>query len=221
MTKLQVAVIGLGRLGRACAEALIDESELGLAGIVRRPGAHGALTGRLQRFPVASHVSELARGRAALVCVPADVVLGVACELLQARIPIVECACLEGKAPEAHHTALDAAADQHRVAAVVGAGWDSGVLPLMRSAFEMLIPRGQIVFHRHPGLNLHHTVAVPPTARTRAGSSKPASNSPLSRRASCSTPCAGIPAMRNPSRAQDFRRTLEGRNPLTGLISGI
>ena len=39
MTKLQVAVIGPGRLGLACAEALIADPELGLAGVVRRPGA--------------------------------------------------------------------------------------------------------------------------------------------------------------------------------------
>lgn len=160
MTKLQVAVIGLGRLGRACAEALIDEGELGLAGIVRRPGAPGSLPGRLQRFPVASHVRELASVSAALVCVPADAVLGVARELLQARIPVVECACFEGKALEAHHAALEEAADHHHVAAVVGAGWDPGVLPLLRSTFEMLIPRGQTLFHRHPGLHLHHTAAV-------------------------------------------------------------
>jgi len=86
--------------------------------------------------------------------------LGVARDLLQARIPIVECACFEGKELEAHHAALNRAADNHHVAAVVGAGWDPGVLPLMRSAFEMLIPRGHTVFHRHPGLSLHHTAAA-------------------------------------------------------------
>jgi diaminopimelate dehydrogenase len=160
MPKLQVAVIGLGRLGLAFADALIDESELGLAGVVRRPGSPAALPGRLQRFPVASHVRELEGVRAVLVCVPADAVLGVARELLQARIPVVECACFEGKALEAHHAALGEAADNHRVAAVVGAGWDPGILPLMRSAFEMLIPRGHTVFHRHPGLSLHHTAVV-------------------------------------------------------------
>ena len=160
MAKLQVAVVGLGRLGLACAEALIDDSELGLAGVVRRPGAPAALPGRLQRFPVASHVRELDGVHAALVCVPPDVVLGVARDLLQARIPIVECAGFEGKELEAHHAALDRAADNHHVAAVVGAGWEPGVLPLMRSAFEMLIPHGHTVFHRHPGLSLHHTAAA-------------------------------------------------------------
>lgn len=40
MTKLQVAVIGLEHLGLACAQALIDDIELGLAGGVHRPEAH-------------------------------------------------------------------------------------------------------------------------------------------------------------------------------------
>jgi diaminopimelate dehydrogenase len=160
MTRLQVAVIGLGRLGLACADALIDDPELGLAGVVRRPGAPAALPGRLQPYPVASHVRELDAVRVALVCVPADAVLGVARELLQARIPVVECACLESQALAAHHAALDEAAGNHRVAAVVGAGWDPGVLPLLRSAFEMLIPRGHTALHRHPGLQLHHSAAV-------------------------------------------------------------
>lgn len=160
MTRLPVAVIGLGRLGRACAEALLDDSELALAGIVQRGGLSEALTGRLQRIPVVAHVRELEGVRAALVCVPADDVLGVARELLQARIPIVECACFEGKALEAHYLALDEAADNHHVAAVVGAGWEPGVLPLLRSTFEMLIPHGQTVLHRHPGLHLHHSAAV-------------------------------------------------------------
>jgi diaminopimelate dehydrogenase len=153
-------VIGLGRLGRACAEALIDEGELALAGVVRGLGAPATLPGRLQRFPVASHVRDLEQVRAALVCVPADAVLGAARALLQARIPIIECACFEGKALEAHYAALDEAADNHHVAAVVGAGWDPGVLPLLRGAFDMLIPRGQTVFHRHPGLSLHHSAVV-------------------------------------------------------------
>lgn len=160
MAKLQVAVIGLGQLGRACAEALIDDSELGLAGVVHRAEAPCTLPGRMQGFPSASHVRDLDGVHAALVCVPADAVLGVARELLQARIPIVECACFEGQALEAHHAVLNEAADNHRVAAVVGAGWDPGVLPLLRGAFEMLIPRGQTLFHRHPGLSLHHTAVV-------------------------------------------------------------
>lgn len=160
MRKLQVAVIGLGRLGNACAHALLDESELVLAGVVRRPQSLRAVSGRLQGFAVVSHVRDLPAVDVALVCVPVDAVTGVARELLQARIPVVECASFEGRALEAHHATLDDAAKNHRVAAIVGAGWDPGVLPLFARAFEILIPHGQHAFHRHPGVSLHHSAAV-------------------------------------------------------------
>jgi diaminopimelate dehydrogenase len=160
MGKLQVAVIGLGRMGLVCADALIDASELALAGVVRQPGAPAALPGRQRLYPVASHVRELEGVRAALVCVPAYAVLGVARELLPARIHVAECACFEGPALEAHHAALGEAAENHHVAAVVGAGWDPGILPLLRSTFKMLIPRGSTTLRRHPGLHLHHSAVV-------------------------------------------------------------
>lgn len=160
MRKLQVAVIGLGRLGSACAMALLDEGELALAGVVRRPGAPATLPGRLQRFPAVAHVRDLPAVDVALVCVPTDSVAGVARELLQARIPVVECASLEGHALAAHYAALDDVARGHRVTAVVGAGWDPGVLPLFERAFDMLIPRGHNTLHRHPGMSLHHSAVL-------------------------------------------------------------
>ena len=160
MKKLQVVVIGLGRLGSACANALIDDSGLMLAGVVRRPGSLGRMPGRLERFPAVAHVRDLPAVDVALVCVPTDTVAGVARELLQARIPIVECASLEGRALDTHHAELDNVAKDHRVNAIVGAGWNPGMLPLFTQAFEILIPRGQTVFHRHPGLSLHHSAAV-------------------------------------------------------------
>lgn len=160
MRRLQVAVIGLGRLGSACATALLDEGDLALAGVVRRPTAPAALPGRLQRFPRVTHVRDLPAVDVALVCVPTDSVAGVARELLQSRIPVVECASLEGQALAAHHALLDDAARGHRCTAVVGAGWAPGLLPLFVKAFDLLIPRGHTALHRNPGLSLHHTAIV-------------------------------------------------------------
>ncbi len=160
MRRLRVAVIGLGRLGQACAQALLDADQLALAGIVRRPASLASPSGRLQRVPVAAHVRDLPETDAALLCVPTELVLAVARELLQAKIPIVECARLEGQALEAHHAAIDDAARLYRVAAVVGAGGDPGALPLLRRSFEILIPRGRTESTRHPGLRLHHTMAA-------------------------------------------------------------
>ena len=156
--RLRVAVVGFGRLGRACATALREGHDLELAGVVRRVQA--ALPDPFQHVPVAGHLRELKRPEVALVCVPADAVLGVAREILQQRLPVVECAMLPGGALAAHHRVLGEAAHNHRVAAVVGAGWDPGALPLLRRLFETLIPRGRTETGTHPGVNLHHTAAV-------------------------------------------------------------
>jgi diaminopimelate dehydrogenase len=158
--RLQVAVIGPGRLGTACARALLDDEDLALAGIVRRTDATGELPADLRRHPVATHVRELPQVDAALVCVPAQQVAGVARELLQARIPVVECAALEGRELELHHAGFDELCQRYRATAVVGAGWNPGLLTLMQRAFQTLIPRGNEVQHRHPGLALHHSAAA-------------------------------------------------------------
>ena len=163
MKRLRLAVIGFGSLGRACTEVILDapSADLELAGIVRRPETLSqALPDRLRDTPVAVHVSELRQVEVALVCVPTQCALGVATELLQRRVPVVECASLEGVAFEAHRAELDRVARHHRVAAIVGAGWNPGLLTRLQQLFELLIPRGHTHLTNRPGLSLHHTAAA-------------------------------------------------------------
>ena len=155
MKRAHLAIVGFGALGHACALALLEAGDLELAGVVRRSG--GALPAPLHRVALGAHLRDLKQVDAALLCVPPDAALGVAREILQQRIPLVECARLEGRAQQNYYDALDRAARNHRVAAIVGAGWDPGVLPLIRRLFEALIPRGQTLSEKHPGLSLHHS----------------------------------------------------------------
>lgn len=166
--RLQVAVVGLGRLGTACALALLDDPRLALAGVVRRPESPGRAPGRLQRAAVVGHVRELPEVDVALVCVPVQEATDVALALLQARVPVVECAALEGAALARHHATLDDAARRHRVSAVVGAGWNPGAWSAFAAAFERLIPHGQTVQQRHPAAALHHSPAAAAVAGVRA-----------------------------------------------------
>jgi diaminopimelate dehydrogenase len=157
----RTAVIGFGRLGRACVEALLDSTSLELAGVVRRPASPATLPAPFAQVRVARHIRELGPPlHAALLCVPVELATHLAREILQMRIPLVECAQLEGRALEAHYATVEAAAAHHRVAAVLGAGWDPGVLPLLRHAFELLVPHGETVITMHPAASLHHTAAV-------------------------------------------------------------
>ncbi len=160
MTKLNIAIIGFGRVGRACALSLRNADDLVLAGVVRRPTSPMKLPNPLGNVQVVAHVRDLKRVDVALVCVPADAVLGVARELLQARIPIIECAVLEMRALEIHYDAIGDAAYHHGACTIVGAGWNPGILPLFERSFTTLVPDGRTKHTNRPGASLHHTEAV-------------------------------------------------------------
>lgn len=156
-----LAIIGFGRLGRACAEAISSDDELVLAGIVRRAeSVTKPLPPKLQGVAVASHISELARVDAALVCVPQNVVLGVAHDLMQQRMPVVECAAFHGDEFRHHKDELERMAELYKTPALVGAGWDPGALSLIRGVFEMLTPKGHIEAWPRPGVSLHHSTVA-------------------------------------------------------------
>jgi diaminopimelate dehydrogenase len=168
VARQRVAIVGFGRLGRACAEAIRETADLELAGIVRRAGSVSRLPAPLEHVAVATHLRDLGRADAALLCVPPPVATDAARGILQLRMPLVECAMLDGRAREAHYEALRDAAHHHRVAAIVGAGWDPGMLPLLRRAFDLLIPNGRTVVTARPGVSLHHTEAAQNTPGIRA-----------------------------------------------------
>lgn len=157
MKKTRLAIIGLGNLGRKCAEAIFSDQVTVLAGVVRRPGGTPA---SWLKAPAVTHISELNEVDAALICVPLDAVMGVAKELLQSRIPVVECARLHGEAFLEHKSEIHRAALHHKVPAVVGAGCDPGALSLLRSQFALLAPGGHTETSLHTGSSLHHTLAA-------------------------------------------------------------
>jgi diaminopimelate dehydrogenase len=110
--------------------------------------------------PVAGHIGELGRVEAALVCVPTEQALSVVTQLVQHRVPLVECATLEDAALPAYYERIDALARDHRVAAIAGAGWNPGVLQHFQDLFQVLIPKGLARLTTSPGVSLHHTDLV-------------------------------------------------------------
>ena len=160
MVRQRLAIIGFGRLGLACAHAARDAADVELAGVVRRPSSPGRLPAPFSAIASVTHVRDLGRIDAALLCVPPPVASSTACELLQLHVPLVECAVLEGSSARAHYESIDGASRNHRVAACTGAGWNPGILPLLQHAFEVLVPRGVTSVTARPGVSLHHTEAL-------------------------------------------------------------
>jgi diaminopimelate dehydrogenase len=151
--------MGFGKLGKACAEAIRRDDQVGLAGVVRR-NPDRPLPAPFTEIPAVAHISELVEVDAALICVPAKHVAGVAHDLLQRGIPVVECATLHGQAFEDHFNEIDRIASHHKVAAIVGAGWDPGALSVFRSLFALLTPKGHTEMTHRPGISLHHTTVA-------------------------------------------------------------
>lgn len=157
MKKLRLAIIGLGNLGSKCVDLISADQTTVLAGIVKRTVTSSDSDSKV---PIVTHVSELTEVDVALICVPADAVLGVARGLLQRRIPVVECARFHDEAFFKHKAEIHRAALLHKVPAVVGAGCDPGALSLFRSYFALLSPHGHTETSLHTGASLHHTLAA-------------------------------------------------------------
>jgi diaminopimelate dehydrogenase len=161
MKPLRLAVIGFGKLGRACAEAIRRDDQLALAGIVRRPESLAEqLPADFAQTPAVSHARELKGVEGALICVPTEHVLAVARDLLQHGTPIVECAMLHDVELREHLAEVDRLAHLYEKPAIVGAGWDPGALSLLRALLALLIPRGQTETSWRTGASLHHTCAT-------------------------------------------------------------
>jgi diaminopimelate dehydrogenase len=158
MKPLSLAVVGFGRVGKVCAEALLDSKDLVFAAVVRRPDslAH-AMPEAFRKIPVVSHVAQVQTVEAALLCVPMPQVLDAAHECLQHGIPIVESSVLHGEAFQAHRDEMHRLALRYKAPAIVGAGWDPGALSLFRSLFALLAPDGYTEISHRVGVSLHHT----------------------------------------------------------------
>jgi diaminopimelate dehydrogenase len=158
---LGVAVVGLGRLGTACAHAVLGAQGLALRAIARRPERLSLpLPTGVPPSVTRSEAGALGELDAALLCVPRDRVLDVARQVLSRGVAIVEAAQVHGEAFEAHRDALHREALRHDRPAIVGAGWDPGVLPLLRGWLALLVPKGHTEARPRPAASLHHTVAA-------------------------------------------------------------
>jgi diaminopimelate dehydrogenase len=155
---IRLGVVGFGKVGRVCAEVLLESKDLALAAIVRRLDSLAqVLPAAFNKTPVVSHTAQIQQVDGALLCVPTAQVLDAAHDCLQHGIPIVECAVLHGEAFQAHRDGIHRFATRFNVPAIVGAGWDPGALSIVRSLFAILAPEGEVETRHRVAPSLHHT----------------------------------------------------------------
>lgn len=128
---------------------------------MRRPERLGTpLPKEISGVPVVTHAGALRDVGVALLCLPPAAVCGAAHDLLQHCVPIVECAALHGAEFSAHADALRRIALHYRTPAIVGAGWDPGMLSLLRGMLALLAPKGHTQVAPCRAAGLHPTLAA-------------------------------------------------------------
>jgi diaminopimelate dehydrogenase len=158
---LRLAIVGVGRLGRACVEAIRQTHDIVVAAFVQRVTSRiEGLPQDLQHIPVVTRLGQTKDVDGALVCVPTNDVVDTAGHILAHGIPIVECATLHGETFRAHKEALRRLAVRHQTSAIVGAGWDPGALSVFRTWLALLTPGGTTETMHRPGVSLHHMAMV-------------------------------------------------------------
>lgn len=156
-TKMKVAVIGYGNIGKAAVEAVWAAPDMELAGVVRRDAK--LVPDELKHVSVVDDVDKLGHVDVALVCSPTRQVPEQNTLLLAKSISTVDSYDIHGGIG-ALRTRLMPLAQQNKAVAVISAGWDPGSDSVVRCLLQAIAPKGVTYTNFGPGRSMGHSVAV-------------------------------------------------------------
>ena len=166
-SKIRVAVVGYGNIGKCAVEAIHEASDMELAGIIELAEVvrrKNFLAG-LADVPMVSDIKELNKVDVALLCCPSRNVPETAEQYLALGINTVDCFDIHGEALLDLRSQLNTAGKKYNAVAIVSAGWDPGSDSILRTLLEAIAPKGITYTNFGPGMSMGHTVA----AKSKAG----------------------------------------------------
>jgi len=166
-TKIRVAVVGYGNIGKYAVEAVCEAPDMELAGVVRRKSSVNTIPAELTGVAVVSDARELGKIDVALLCCPTRSIPEMAEQYLALGINTVDSFDIHGDALWNLHQHLDAAGKKYNAVAIVSAGWDPGSDSVVRALMEAMSPKGITYTNFGPGMSMGHTVAANAKAGVR------------------------------------------------------
>jgi len=161
-SKIRVAVVGYGNIGKCAVDAVRDASDMELAGvveldeIVRLKRSLAETTG----IVMASDARDLGRVDVALLCCPSRNVPETAERYVAMGINTVDCFDIHGDELWKLRQDLDNLGKKNGTVSIVSAGWDPGSDSLLRALLEAMAPRGITYTNFGPGMSMGHSVAA-------------------------------------------------------------
>ncbi|MBI6338586.1 diaminopimelate dehydrogenase [Proteus sp. PR00224] len=156
-TKIKVAIVGYGNIGRFALEAVQAAQDFELMGVVRRDINN--VPEELQNITVTNDIKTLGNVDVALLCSPTRAIKELAKSILSLGINTVDSFDVHSEIV-ALKTELDEVAKKHDRVAVISAGWDPGSDSIIRTLMLAMAPKGITYTNFGPGMSMGHSVAA-------------------------------------------------------------
>ncbi len=158
MTKIKVAIVGYGNIGRYTLEAVEAAPDMECVGIVRR-NPSSCYCPELAAYKVVSDVSELGKVDVAILATPSRKVEETALKYLALGINTVDSFDIHSQIVDLRRT-LGRQAEQSGAVSIISAGWDPGSDSVVRSLLQAVAPKGITYTNFGPGRSMGHSVAA-------------------------------------------------------------
>ena len=162
MSKLRVAVVGYGNIGKYAIEALRVADDMEIAGVVRRNAS--VVPDEIKDLKVVSNIDELGKVDVAILATPTRDVPATASAMLAKGICTVDSFDIHGGIWDLRQQ-LGEIAKKNGTAAIISAGWDPGTDSVIRTLLMAMAPKGITYTNFGPGMSMGHSVV----ARSKKG----------------------------------------------------
>lgn len=157
MSKIKVAVVGYGNIGKYVLEALEASPDFEIAGIVRRDAKN--VPAEIASYNVVDSLEKLSGVKVAILCTPTRSVQEYAQSALALGVNTVDSFDIHSKIV-ALRADLDKVAKANNTVSIISAGWDPGSDSVVRALLQACAPKGITYTNFGPGMSMGHTVCV-------------------------------------------------------------
>ncbi len=163
MKKIQIAVHGLGNIGKKVIEAIEVTTDMECTGVIRRASSIGTAKLDLRGVQDFASLAELQASKGTpdvvILCGPSRQVPIDAATYLAAGIHTVDSFDIHTEIPLLVQTLQEDAIRAGKVS-ISGAGWDPGTDSIFRAVFEAMAPTGTTFTNFGRGRSMGHSVAA-------------------------------------------------------------
>lgn len=160
MSKIQVAVVSYGNIGKFAVEAVNAAPDMDLAGVVRRSASSGNNPPELANVKVVSDISDLGKVDVAILCSPTRSIPETAKKIMAKGICTVDSFDIHGDEMLKLRRLLDETGKANNSKAIISAGWDPGSDSVVRTLLKAMAPKGLTYTNFGPGMSMGHSVAA-------------------------------------------------------------